>query len=148
MQGISRQTDYAVRAVLHLASCPDGVVVSLREIGNERKLPYAFVRQFIKKLVDSGILSTMRGKGGGIQLAKPASEITLLDVVHSTGGIELNQCVGNPEACTQAADCIVRSVWAKATKTLESYLSSICFSDLTREMNMYSKQQNDHSIIS
>ena len=148
MQGISRQTDYAVRTVLHLATCLEGVAVPLGEIGKERNLPSAFVRQFVKKLVNSGILSTVRGNGGGIRLAKPASDITLLDVVKSTGGIRLSRCVDSPGACAQAADCLVRNVWAKATKTLESHLSSVYFSDLASEMNLHSQHPNEHSMIS
>ncbi|MCL1908895.1 MAG: Rrf2 family transcriptional regulator [Holophagaceae bacterium] len=147
MQGISRQTDYAVRTVLHLACNPEGAVVSIGEIGKERSLPVAFVRQFVKKLVDGGILSTTRGKGGGVRLAKPASDISLLDVVQSTGGVQLNHCIGDPGACAQATDCLVRNVWAKATVALENYLSSVYFCDLACEMNLHSKKANSRSMI-
>ena len=147
MQGISRQTDYAVRTVLHLASRPEGPAASMGDIGKERRLPSAFVRRFVKKLVDSGIVATARGKGGGLRLARPASDITLLDVVQSTGGIQLNHCVGAPGACAQAPGCLVRGVWARATAELEKYLSSVRFSDLATEMNGHSKKMNDRSVI-
>ncbi|MCL1894407.1 MAG: Rrf2 family transcriptional regulator [Holophagaceae bacterium] len=147
MQGISRQSDYAVRTVLHLACNGADVTVSTGEISRERELPYAFVRQFVKKLVQGGILSTTRGNGGGIRLAKPASDISLLDVVQSTGGIRLNTCVDTPETCNQSHDCIVRCVWANATKMLENYLASVRFSDLANEMNLHSQKSNICSTI-
>jgi len=133
MIGISRGTDYAARIVLHLACLPEGSQVSIRQISEQRLLPMPFVRRLIADLVGAGILRTTRGASGGVCLARPASEISLLDLVRvMEGGIVLNHCVEDPKACPLAAFCPVQNAWTGATRTLEGYLASVRFDDLAR----------------
>ena len=72
MIGISRQSDYAARLVLHLACLEPGTRVSIPEISKTRLLPAPFTRRLVGSLVKAGILQTLRGTGGGISLARPA----------------------------------------------------------------------------
>ena len=64
MIGISRQTDYAARLVLHLAALEPETQVSIAEISKLRLLPVAFVRRLVGSLVKAGVLLTARGSGG------------------------------------------------------------------------------------
>lgn len=133
MIGISRQTDYAARLVLHLACLPEGSQVSIREISTQRLLPVAFVRRLVAKLVAAGLLRTTRGSGGGVSLARPASDISLLDLVQvMEGGIVLNHCVDEPGVCPLAAFCPVQVAWTGATHTLQDYLASVRFDALAK----------------
>ena len=119
MIGIGRHTDYAARIVLHLASLEEGTKLTAAEIAARRLLPPAFVRRIIGKLAEAGILLTSRGAGGGVTLARPAREISLLDVVVAMeGGLVLNACVDTPSACPLATACPVNSAWREATGTL------------------------------
>ena len=131
MLGIGRHTDYAARMLLHLACLPAGARVTIAEIATQRLLPAAFVRRLVGKLTRAGILATVRGLGGGIRLAKPASEITLLDLVNAMeGGVALNHCVDNLHACPLAAGCPVQSAWTGVTRSLEANLAAISFAAL------------------
>jgi len=131
MVGISRQTDYAVRVVLHLACLDVGAQVSIAEISESRHLPMPFVRRLIKPLVDSGILASARGSSGGIRLARPAAEISLLEVVAAMeGGMALNHCADEGKGCPLADGCPVHSVWTGATRILEDHLAGIRFDAL------------------
>ncbi|WP_257310283.1 RrF2 family transcriptional regulator [Geothrix fuzhouensis] len=134
MIGISRQTDYAARLVLHLAALEADARVSIAEISKLRLLPVAFVRRLAGSLVKAGILHTVRGTGGGISLARPASEISLLDVIEAVeGGIFLNQCLDGKHICPLSNGCPVQAAWAAATKALEDHLAGVRFDALARD---------------
>ncbi len=131
MLQIARHTDYAVRIVLHLACLEEGAQASIAEISEQRILPAFFVRRLIGKLVKGGILITSRGYSGGIRLARPPGEITVLDLVQvMEGPIALNRCLDNNHTCPFAADCPVQKVWAEATRALESTLAAVRFDAL------------------
>lgn len=133
MLGISRRTDYAARLVLHLACLPEGTQVSIRQIADQRLLPVAFVRRLVAELVSAGILRTTRGANGGVSLARPASAISLLELVQTMeGGIVLNHCVDEPKACPLSAFCPVQNAWTGATRALEENLASVRFDALAR----------------
>ena len=80
---ISRQTDYACRVILHLATLSLGTRVTAQEIGARRIIPRALVRRIITRLGKAKLIVTTRGMGGGLALARPASEISLLDVTQA-----------------------------------------------------------------
>ena len=142
MMGISRQTDYAARLLLHLACLAEGVQVSIREISEARDLPVSFIRRLVARLVQAGILFTSRGSGGGVRLARPASEISLLDVVNAMdGGVSLNACVEHPDACGFSDGCSVHRAWASATRALEAQLGAIRFDALAQDQAMVSRSR-------
>lgn len=128
MLGISRQTDYAVRVVLHLACLEEGALVSIADISETRGLPMPFVRRLIKPLVGRGILASARGAAGGIRLGRPAHQISLLDVVRAMeGGVALNHCADHHKGCPLMHGCPVQSVWSGATQALERHLETVHF---------------------
>jgi Rrf2 family protein len=131
MIGISRQTDYAARLVLHLALLEPGTQVSIAEISRLRLLPVAFVRRLVGSLVKASLVLTARGSGGGIRLGRSAAEISLLDVVNAVeGGIVLNQCLDGRHDCPLSQGCPVQAAWSAATRTLEAHLATVRFDAL------------------
>jgi Rrf2 family protein len=131
MKGIARRTDYASRIVLHLVGLGSGARVQIQEIAARRLLPAPFVRRVVAQLSAAGILQTVRGTGGGVSLARPPKEISLLDVVQAIeGGIVLNQCTSNPQICPLASTCPVQRAWVEVTSRTEDHLASITFADL------------------
>lgn len=134
MQGIGRQTDYASRILLHLATLGEDAQVPVKEIAAKRLLPPAYVRRIVARLAGAGLLSTSRGTGGGVRLGRPASQISMLDVVRVfEGGIVLNRCVEEPRTCPITASCPVHDAWTDATRRVESHLASIRFDRLAAQ---------------
>jgi len=128
---IARQTDYAARMLLHLASLEEGASASIAEISAQRLLPVPFVRRMVAPLVAAGILKTTRGSKGGIQLGRPASEISLGDLVAAMEGpVALNECVHLPNACPFMQGCPVQKAWVDVSAALTRHLSSIRFDAL------------------
>ncbi|MCG3191876.1 MAG: HTH-type transcriptional repressor NsrR [Thermoanaerobaculia bacterium] len=128
MLGIRRETDYAVRILIHLAAIDEKSLVQVRTMAEQRFLPLSFVRRIVARLSAAGLLSTMRGMGGGIQLARPASQISMLDVVRAMGdGVELNQCLDGDHHCPFSGSCPAQTVWQETTALVEAHLASVRF---------------------
>jgi Rrf2 family protein len=129
--GIKRETDYAVRVLLHLASLPSGTQVQVKDVAAHRLLPLSFVRRIVARLRAVGLLETTRGIGGGVVLARPASQISLLDVVNAMDDpVTLNQCLDPDHTCPLAVACPAHVAWAEATEMLETHLASVRFDAL------------------
>jgi Rrf2 family protein len=131
MIGISRQSDYAARLVLHLACLPAGTRVSIPEISKTRLLPAPFTRRIVSTLVKAGILQTLRGTGGGLSLARPAERISLLDILEAVeGGVVLNACIDGGKPCVFSGGCLVQRAWDDATGLLQRHLATVTFDTL------------------
>jgi Rrf2 family protein len=127
---ITRQADYAVRAVMHLARNGETrTATSL--IATEQKIPPSFLAKIISQLSIAGLLHTSRGARGGVTLARNPSEITLLEVVEAIDGpIQLNECVGESGECAFDLNCPLRPVWCDAQEELVARLKNTNFADM------------------
>jgi len=94
----SQTTDYALRAVAHLAQCPDGVsTISAMAEAIQVNSPY--LRKVVDKLREAGLVTSQRGKGGGITLAVEPHALTMLDVANAVDPIQrIERCpIGRPD---------------------------------------------------
>lgn len=127
---ITRQADYAVRAVLHLARSGD-TRTPTSTIAEEQKIPPSFLAKIISQLSIAGLLHTSRGARGGVTLARGPKEISLLEVIEAIDGpIQLNECVGESGACSFDDNCPLRPVWCDAQEQLVSRLKGTNFADM------------------
>lgn len=127
---ITRQADYAVRAVLHLARSGD-TRTATSVIAEQQKIPPSFLAKIISQLSIAGLLHTSRGARGGVTLARQAGEITLLEVIEAIDGpIQLNECVGDTSTCSFDTDCPLRPVWCEAQEELVNRLKGTNFADM------------------
>ncbi|OGO15280.1 MAG: hypothetical protein A2Z14_14625 [Chloroflexi bacterium RBG_16_48_8] len=128
---ITRQADYAVRAVLHLAEIKNGGRAPTSKIAAEQHIPPSFLAKIVSQLSVAGVVQTSRGARGGVSLARDPSEITLLEVVEAIDGpIQLNECVNDPKACPFGAHCKVHDIWCKAQADLVNKLKGVNFASL------------------
>jgi Rrf2 family protein len=125
---ITRQADYAVRAMVYLAQLEPNKKAATGRIAQEKGIPPSFLAKIVSQLNVAGLLQTSRGAKGGVSLAKKAEEISLLDVVEAIDGpILLNDCVGETSTCNQDDDCPLKPVWCDAQKMLVEHLSKANF---------------------
>jgi Rrf2 family protein len=128
---ITRQADYAVRAVLHLARAGNTERAATSSIAKEQKIPPSFLAKIISQLSIAGLLHTSRGARGGVTLAREPKDITLLEVVEAIDGpIQLNECVSDNGACTFEEECPIRPVWCDAQDELVKRLKGTSFADM------------------
>jgi len=128
---ITRQADYAVRAVLHLARVGNNERSATSMIAKEQNIPPSFLAKIISQLSIAGLLHTSRGARGGVTLAREPGDITLLEVVEAIDGpIQLNECVGNNGACTFEGNCPIKPVWCDAQDELVGRLKNTNFAQM------------------
>ena len=126
---ITRQADYAVRAMVYLAQLGTEHRAATSQIAQEKHIPPSFLAKIVSQLSVAGLLQTSRGAHGGVSLARSPDEISLLDVVEAIDGpILLNECVGENGACTFGDDCAIRPIWCDAQKELVERLKVTNFS--------------------
>jgi Rrf2 family protein len=128
---ITRQADYAVRAVLYLARLGSTERAATSTVAEEQRIPPSFLAKIISQLSIAGLLHTSRGARGGVTLAREAKDITLLEVIEAIDGpIQLNECVGEDAECTFEGECPLRSVWCDAQEMLVKRLKGTNFHQL------------------
>src|SRR5512134_3180616 len=94
MLRINRQTDYAVRVILALAKHGEATRLSTGEIQREMLIPPALMVRIVAELARAGLVHTFPGREGGLMLPRPASQISLRDVVEAfEGPILLSACL-------------------------------------------------------
>jgi len=130
---ITRQADYAVRAMRYLAKQGTTQRSATSTVAKEMKIPPSFLAKIISQLSIAGLLHTSRGARGGVMLARDPKEITLLDVVEAIDGpILLNECVGNGDDCVFRDDCPMHPIWEEAQTQLVKSLRETTFATLSR----------------
>jgi Rrf2 family protein len=128
---ITRQADYAVRAVLYLARLGQEERAATSQVAQEQHIPPSFLAKIISQLSIAGLLHTSRGARGGVTLAREARDITLLEVIEAIDGpIMLNECVGESGTCTFEEECPLRPVWCEAQNELVARLKNTNFATL------------------
>jgi Rrf2 family protein len=131
---ITRQADYAIRAILFLAENDPGLRASTSQIAEQKHIPPSFLAKIISQLSIAGLIHTSRGARGGVSLAKPASEISIMEVVEAIDGpIALNQCTfTNLTNCPFGDSCPVHEMWVDAQQHLVTKLKSTTFQDFIK----------------
>ncbi len=130
---ITRQADYALRALLYLAELQlnENQKAATSQIAKEKEIPPSFLAKIISQLSIAGLIHTKRGAGGGVSLSRKATEISLLDVVEAIDGpITLNECTQDPSICSFGESCPIHEVWCETQTELVEKLRSITFDKL------------------
>jgi Rrf2 family protein len=121
---VPQRLDYALRALVALASLPLGAVRSGSAIAARLGLPSRFVEQQLTALVGAGVLQSVRGPGGGFALARPAERTSMRDVIVALQG----EVMDIPKMTGSA----VAEAWQEAARSLDDALSHVSLADLAQ----------------
>jgi Rrf2 family transcriptional regulator, cysteine metabolism repressor len=120
MISVTSKSRYAVVAMAELARSGDGGPIPIAQIAERRDMPVQFLEQLFSTLRRGGLLNSQRGVKGGYTLARPAEDITVLEVVQALDGK-----VG--EEGKEAG-----GIWAEGVEALRSVFSSTTIADIAR----------------
>lgn len=127
---ITRQADYALRAVMYLAQMNSHQRAATSQIAEEQHIPPSFLAKIISQLSIAGLINTSRGARGGVTLARSANEISVLEVIEAIDGpIALNECTHSPDSCPFGDNCPMKPLWCDTQEELVQRLNSSYFSD-------------------
>lgn len=129
---LSNLADYAIITMAQAAThCGPGRV-SAAELARETGLPVPTVQRLVSKLTAAGLLRSVRGAGGGLQLGRPAAAVTVADIVEAVEGpIALTACIDDRE-CDYEARCKIKSHWPIINAKLRSALAEVTLEQLRR----------------
>ena len=105
MKLLSRNTDYALRAVCYMAK-HEGGIITVTELVEALNMPRPFLRHILQVLNKKGLLRSHKGAGGGFRLARKSQDIFLLDIMEAfQGPFKLNECFLKKEICPNRQSC-------------------------------------------
>ncbi|NNM68259.1 MAG: Rrf2 family transcriptional regulator [Spirochaetales bacterium] len=126
---ITTKGRYALKAILFLAVNGQGSPISIKEISSVEKISPEFLEQLFFKLKKAGLISSVRGPGGGFSLSRPMESITVKEIFDAVGeGLDLTPCTScsdNTPVCTEADECLSFDVWKAAAEQIQGYFSSL-----------------------
>lgn len=131
---ITNQADYAIRAMLYLARLGFGKRAPSNVIAEEMNMSRIFLSRINTQLVNARLITTWRGARGGIALTRPASEISVYDILTAVDGpIRLVGCIEDPECCKFSGTCPVHKFWIRTEQVLIDQLKGTTLQDLVAD---------------
>lgn len=139
---ITARGRYAVMAMADLAGCaaPEACCcrsVTLAEIAERQGISLSFLEQIFCRLRQAGLVSAIRGPGGGYRLARPPADIPIMEIIRSTGEpVRTTRCSPGGEPCMPpsagAPDgrCQTHDLWAALGREIERFLTSVTLADV------------------
>ena len=131
---LTRSGEYGIRGILYLALQSPERLTSLEAIAQAQDVPKNLLAKVMQNLAKAGIVRSQRGAGGGFALARPASAITLLQVIQGVEGpLYLNRCLIRRGECPYDQICPVHKVWRRAQEALVAILGGTTIAKLVEE---------------
>jgi len=127
---LTMQTDYALRTLMFLASRSERAKIA--DVAGLFDISINHVAKVVSLLSRYGYIRSVRGLGGGIELAKSLDEIRLGEVIeHFEGNLHLLECVNTKNVCVIQPFCKLKGVLAEAERIQLEYLNSVTLADVT-----------------
>ncbi|VAX20776.1 Iron-sulfur cluster regulator IscR [hydrothermal vent metagenome] len=134
---ISTKGHYAVQALVDMASQPDNRPIALGVIAERQDLSQNYLEQLFVKLRKAGLVSSVRGPGGGYLLAKSSAVITIGDVFSAVDeSLIFTECAIDEQTalahCSKACDCSTQLLWVKLCNHFNDILFSVTIDDVVK----------------
>jgi Rrf2 family iron-responsive transcriptional regulator len=131
---LTKQTNYAIRMMMYCAVIRDGKLSRVQDIAKAYTVSELFLFTILQPLVEAGLMESVRGRKGGVRLAKPARTVTLYDVVRVTEeNFSMAECfeAGDIE-CPLVDSCALNGALSKALNAIFEVLQGYTIEDLVR----------------
>ena len=131
MLKMTKQTDYGIMLMAHLAGLPAEELLSARQAADWSGLPLPMVSKILKALAKGQLVESHRGVGGGYRLALPAEETSVASVIRALEGpISMVECGSQPGQCHHEHSCPARVNWTRINCEIERALDRIPVSEM------------------
>ncbi|GAB4308327.1 MAG: Rrf2 family transcriptional regulator [Candidatus Bipolaricaulota bacterium] len=138
----SLSSKYAILTLVRLAAAGGGPV-TVRDLASDGSIPEPYLAKLVPPLVRAEILSSARGRGGGISLARPAEEISLADIIRvMEGSAALQECPFEPEPCPGRPDCPLSPVWDPLRDKVVRFLEQTTLGSLAARVTRRSTRRS------
>ena len=129
---ISTRGRYAIRVMLDLAEHNTGEYIPLMDIAKRQEISEKYLESIVASLSKNGFVPSLRGKGGGYQLAKAPEEYTIRSILQLTEGslAPISCSEDNPNLCERVTVCKTIKMWEGLYKLILDYFDGITLADL------------------
>ena len=130
---VTRAVEYGAMGLICLARRAPGQTVMLEEISREEEAPASFLGKIFQSLARAGLVRSVRGSGGGFALARPAEQITLLEVFEAIEGkLALQRCQQATPSCERQEGCGLCSVFEQAQDQVKDVFARTTIAELVK----------------
>lgn len=130
---LSNMADYAVVMMCAAARHCGGTRISATDLANETGIALPTTQKLVTLLSKASLLTSVRGTGGGISLARPAAAINLADIIEAIEGpIAMTVCVNGEGQCGMENNCMVKPHWSLVNTSIRSALANISLIALSK----------------
>jgi Rrf2 family transcriptional regulator, iron-sulfur cluster assembly transcription factor len=135
---MSTKGRYAVMAMIDIGQNGQERPVSLNEIAERQDISQEYLEQLFGRLRRAGLVASTRGPGGGYQLARPAGEIILSDVILAADEpLRVTRCDGDAvNGCVKGEKCCAHDLWSSLGRQMMHFLESITLEDVVENRNL------------
>jgi Rrf2 family protein len=137
MMKLSKKADYGLIALKHLAIHNGTGSCSASDIADLYKMSTPLMAKVLQKLAKDGIVAARHGSSGGYTLARPATEITALDVIRAIEGpLFITSCMTSRGACDVATTCSIREPLRRVNDSILDVLAKVTISQMSEDAPM------------
>jgi Rrf2 family transcriptional regulator, cysteine metabolism repressor len=134
MLEISTRGRYATRSMLELTLRNGRVPVRLEDISKAQKISMKYLSRLMTAMAAAGLVTSRRGQNGGYVLARPPSDIRILDILLAVEGpVRPAPCVEGSAGCRESDVCAAHAVWTKLRDVTAGVLSEVTLADLAEK---------------
>lgn len=130
MPVLSQTTEYALRAVLHLAAHEDQGLARVNTLAAQLRIPPSYLSKTLSQLARAGVLASTRGKRGGFRLARPATRIRLDEVIGPFEEIGRRHCLLGGSVCSDRTACVAHQAWKPMAEALAAFFRNTSVADI------------------
>jgi Rrf2 family protein len=132
---LSSQEEYGLRCLLHVARLEGSGTITIPQISEREGISTFYAAKLLRLLRRTGFLKSARGAVGGYELARPADQIYVSEVLAALGGRLFDdsfceQHAGHEATCSHSVDCSVRTLWRTVQIVVDQVLSKVTLKDL------------------
>jgi len=125
---------YAIRILSYISSHDNQQLCNAKELSETLAIPYKFLTKIMVKLVKLELITSIRGREGGYKLSKPASSITIIEILNYFNEFpQYEQCILGIGACNAKNKCALHDQWVKPKKMIRKMFENTTLADIDSE---------------
>ena len=144
---LSTKGRYGTRAMIDIALYKESGSTLLKDIAARQGISLKYLDHILSSLRKAGLVKNVRGKGGGYLLTRPATKITLCEIIEAVeGSLAPVECVDNPDYCKKTTTCSAHDVWVKVRQSIEDVLRNTTLQSLIENQEKKSGTTGTYAI--
>ncbi|MGE5300485.1 MAG: RrF2 family transcriptional regulator [Acidobacteriota bacterium] len=133
MLRLSTKGQYGVRAMYEIARGYNRGPITIKEISERQDVSVAYLEQILNTLRKAGIISSVKGPGGGYVLGRDPDAISIGAILRELEGpVAITSCLDPKEGCMRVEGCVTHLLWKALGENIEAFLDKMTLRDLLR----------------